>query len=132
MAKTKKYNTNQYPLQEETYQVIGICMEVHKILGKGFLEIVYKDAIEYEMRKRSIPYEREKKYEIQYKDAILPHQYYADFVVFENVILEVKAQEGLVEEHYSQVINYLAVSKCKIGLIVNFGKESLEYKRVIL
>ena len=73
-----------------------------------------------------------KKYEIQYKDTLLPHQFFADFVVFDNVILEVKAQEGLVEEHYSQIINYLAVSKCKIGLIVNFGKDSLEYKRLIL
>jgi len=102
------------------------------MLGKGFLEIVYKDAIEYEIRKKAIPYDREKKYEIQYKDTLLPHQFFADFVVFDNVILEVKAQEGLVEEHYSQVINYLAVSKCKIGLIVNFGKDSLEYKRLIL
>ena len=62
----KEYNRNNYPLQNETYQIIGICMEVHKLLGKAFLEIVYKDAIEYEMRKRSIQYEREKKYEIQY------------------------------------------------------------------
>ena len=62
----------------------------------------------------------------------MSHQFLADFVGFNNIILEVKAQEGLAEEHYSQVINYLAVSKCKIGLIVNFGKESLEYKRMIL
>ena len=128
----KEYNGNNYPLQDETYQIIGVCMEVHRILGKGFLEIVYKDAIEYEMRKKTIPYDREKKYEIQYKDTLLPHQFFADFVVFDNVILEVKAQEGLVEEHYSQILNYLAVSKCKIGLIVNFGKDSLEYKRIIL
>jgi len=128
----KTFNSNNYPLQDETYQIIGVCMEVHRMLGKGFLEIVYKDAIEYEIRKKAIPYDREKKYEIQYKDTLLPHQFFADFVVFDNVILEVKAQEGLVEEHYSQVINYLAVSKCKIGLIVNFGKDSLEYKRLIL
>lgn len=132
MATKNNYNNEKYPLQNETYQIIGICMEVHKILGKGFLEIVYKDAIEYEFRQRSIPYEREKRYEIQYKEIILPHYYQADFVVFGDIILEVKAQEGIVDEHYKYVINYLAASKCKIGLIVNFGMDSLEYKRVIL
>ncbi len=65
-----------YPLQEESYQVIGICMEVHRILGRGLLEIVYKDAIEYEFKKKSIPYEREKKYEVEYKDIILPHHFF--------------------------------------------------------
>ncbi|MCC6836413.1 MAG: GxxExxY protein [Cytophagales bacterium] len=107
-------------------------MEVHRILGRGFLEIVYKDALEYEFKNRKIKYEREKEYLIAYKDTILPHKFYADFVVFDKIILEVKAQEGIVEEHYSQVINYLAVSKCKIGLIYNFGSPSLEIKRVIL
>lgn len=128
----KKYDNKKYPLQQETYQIIGICMEVHKILGKGFLEIVYKDAIEYELKQKSILYEREKRYEIQYKEIILPHYYQADFVVFGDIILEIKAKEGIVDEHYKYVINYLAASKCKIGLIVNFGMDSLEYKRVIL
>ena len=127
----KKYDEKEYPLQKETYEIIGICMEVHKILGKGFLEIVYKDAIEYEFQKRNIPYEREKKYEVEYKDIILKHHYFADFIVYGNVILEVKSQEGVVDEHRKYVINYLTASKCKIGLIVNFGWDSLEHKRVI-
>jgi len=62
------YSDEKYPLQKESYELIGICMEVHRILGKGLLEIVYKDAIEYELRKRNVPFEREKKFEIQYKD----------------------------------------------------------------
>lgn len=66
----KKYSDENYPLQEESYQIIGICMEVHKILGKGLLEIVYKDAIEYEFKKNNIPYKREKKFVVEYKETI--------------------------------------------------------------
>jgi len=126
------YSSKQYPYQEESYEIIGICMEVQRILGKGFLEIVYKDAIEYEFNKKGIPYEREKKYEIEYKDIILPHHFYADFVVHDKIILEVKAQKGIVDNHYKWVINYLATSKCKLGLLVNFGEEYLDTKRLIL
>jgi len=126
------YPEEKYPLQQETYQIIGICMEIHRILGKGFLEIVYKDALELEFKQRPIYYEREKEYEVEYKGRILPHKFYADFVVFNEIILEVKAQTGIADEHYSQTINYLAVSICKIGLIVNFGETSLQTKRVIL
>ena len=127
-----KYDEQKYPLQKESYQVIGICMEVHRILGKGLLEIVYKDAIEFEFKQKGIPYEREKKYEIEYKGKILPHCFYADFVVDEEIILEVKANKGVIDEHYSQVINYLTLSKCALGLIINFGTDSLITKRLIL
>jgi GxxExxY protein len=122
----------KYPFQEETYKLIGVCMEVHRNLGKGFLEVVYKDALQYELRKVNIGFEREKKFEIAYKDIILPHYYIADFVAFGKIIIEVKAQENVAENHYKQVINYLAVSKLKLGLIINFGEESLKFKRVAL
>jgi GxxExxY protein len=118
--------------KDEAFQIIGICMDVHSLLGGGFFEIVYKDAIEYEFRKMNIPYKREREYDISYKDIILPHKYYADFVVFDKIILEIKAVDGLVDEFIKQTINYLAVSKCKLGLIVNFGKEKLTYKRIVL
>jgi GxxExxY protein len=127
-----KYPDDKYPLQSESYQIIGLCMEVHRILGKGLLEIVYKDAIEYEFKQKNIPYVREKQFKVEYKGVVLPHFFYADFVVFDNIILEVKAQKGIVDEHYSWVINYLAVSKCPLGLIVNFGENSLATKRVVL
>ena len=107
-------------------------MEVHNILGKGLLEIIYKDAIEYELKEKEIPYEREKKFEVEYKGLILPHPFFADFVVYDNIILEVKAQKAIVAEHYSWVLNYLSISKCPIGLIVNFGESSLKTKRIIL
>ena len=127
-----KYSEKEYPLQKESYMIIGICMEVHRILGKGLLEIVYKDAIEYEFKKKKIAYEREKKYEVEYKGILLPHYFFADFVMFDKIILEVKAQKGIVDEHYRWVINYLGISKCPLGLIINFGENSLVTKRVIL
>lgn len=68
--------------KEESYRIIGICLDVHNNLGAGFLEIVYKDALEYEFRNADIHYEREKLYEVNYKGIILPHKFYADFVVF--------------------------------------------------
>lgn len=126
------YENEKYPLQEETYQIIGIAMDIHKVLGKGFSEIVYKDAFEYEFKKHSVFFEREKEYLINYKGTILPHKFYADFVVFDKIILEIKSKKGIVDEHYAQVINYLAISKLEIGLLINFHEKSLEYKRVIL
>jgi GxxExxY protein len=118
--------------KEESFRIIGLCMEVHNNLGKGFLEIVYKDALEYEFRKDNIPFEREKEYVVNYKDVVLPHKFYADFVVFDKIILEVKGIAGIAEEHIAQTLNYLKVSGLKLGLIVNFGELSLQYKRVVL
>ena len=118
--------------KEEAYQIIGVCMDIHNVLGGGFLEIVYKDAIEYEFQKQSIFYEREKQFDIQFKETTLPHKYFADFIVYDKIILEVNAVEGIADEFLKQTINYLAVSKCKLGLIVNFGRDKLSYKRVVL
>lgn len=118
--------------KEEFYKVIGICMEVHRILGRGFLEIVYKDALDYEFRLNNIIYEREKVFKINYKKVILPHKFYADFIVYNNIILEVKAVNGIVDELIKLTLNYMACSKCKLGIVVNFGEDSLRYKRLIL
>ncbi|MBI2968933.1 MAG: GxxExxY protein [Bacteroidetes bacterium] len=116
----------------ETHKIIGICMEVHRILGKGFLEIVYKDAIEYECNSRKYEYEREKEFTIHYKHIILSHKFYADFTLFNKIILEVKSCNGIVDKFVARTLNYLAASKLKVGLIVNFGKDSLEWKRLIV
>ena len=118
--------------KKESYKIIGICMEVHRILGKGHSEIIYKDAIEYELKLAEIPYSREKKYKIDYKDIILKHSYNADFVVYDKIILEVKAIETLTNSNIKQTLNYLASSKLKLGLLVNFGEDSLKYKRIVL
>ena len=119
-------------LKDDTYILIGLCMEVHRELGHGFNEIVYKDAIESELNEKGIHYERERQYRIKYKETILPHSYFADFVVCDKIILEIKAAEGgLGDAYISQTINYLKASGCKIGLLVNFGRRSLEYKRLV-
>ncbi|MFM9909330.1 MAG: GxxExxY protein [Chitinophagaceae bacterium] len=126
------YELDKYPYQDETYKIIGKAMEIHRILGKGFSKIVYKDAFEYEFKLDGILYEREKEYLINYKGIILTHKFYADFVVFDKIILEVKSKRGIVEEHYAQVMNYLAISKLEVGLLINFHERSLEHKRIIL
>lgn len=127
-----QYEQEKYPYQDETYKIIGIAMEIHRELGKGFSEIVYKDAYEYEFKHNGILYEREKEYAVNYKGTILPHKFYADFVVFDKIILEVKSKKGIVEDHYAQVMNYLAISKLEVGLLINFHEKSLEYKRIIM
>lgn len=118
--------------KEEAYQIIGKCFEVHNNLGPGFLEIVYKDALEYEFKKACIPYKREQKYEVNYKGIILPHKFYADFVVFDKIILEVKAVGGIVDEFVAQSINYLKVSGNKLALLINFGELKLNSRRLVL
>jgi len=87
--------------------------------------------LEYEFKKAGITYEREKMYEVNYKGIILPHKFYADFVINEKIILEVKAVAGINEEFLAQAINYLKVSENKLALIVNFGELKLNYKRVV-
>jgi len=118
--------------QYEAYRIIGICMDVHNNLGAGFLEIVYKDALEYEFKKAQIQFEREKEYLVNYKNVILPHKFYADFVVFNKIILEIKGKSSIAEEHEAQAINYLKVSGNKLALIVNFGEMKLNYRRIVL
>ena len=118
--------------KEECFSIIGICFEVHNNLGAGFLEIVYKDALEYEFRKAGIPYEREKEYLVRYKEVILPHRFFADFVVHDKIILEIKGVSGIADEFIAQAINYLKVSGNKLALIVNFGEMKLNYKRIVL
>jgi GxxExxY protein len=103
-----------FPFKEETYDIIGLCMEVHKQLGHGFLELVYNDAIEWEAKTKDILYEGEKEFSIAYKEIILLHKFYADFILFENIILEVKAvDDGISNDFIAQVLNYLKASDCK-------------------
>lgn len=107
-------------------------MQVHNELGHGFLEIVYKDALQIEFSQEGIPFEREKEYPVYFKGILLPHRFYADFVVYDKIILEVKSISYLTDEHIAQTINYLKVSGCKLGILVNFGRGKLEYKRLLL
>jgi GxxExxY protein len=117
--------------KNEVYQIIGACMNVHNELGHGFLEAVYGDAFMIEFQEQGIPFSRERKFEIEYKSQILTHSYNADFVVFDSIILELKAASAIVDEHIAQTLNYVKASNLRLGLLVNFGREKLQYKRLI-
>jgi len=106
-------------------------MEVHNNLGMGFKEAVYKDALEIEFKSREIPFTREKQYKIEYKGIVLPHKYYADFIIYDSIILEVKSTAFIVDNFIAQTINYLKASGIKLGIIANFGEKSFAYKRVV-
>jgi GxxExxY protein len=121
----------EYIHQEESYKIVGILYEVHKNLGRGFSEIVYKDAIEYELQLQNIPYQREKEFSVNYKDTILKHKFYADFVIYNKIILEVKTVDCFNNAHYNQCLNYLKISKNKLAILANFNLISLEYKRIV-
>lgn len=97
------YSKDNFPLKKETFEIIGLCMEVHRGLGKGLLEVAYKDAPEHELKLNQINFERERKYEIEYKGIILPHYFVADFVI-NDIIVEIKAQNGISSDHQAQII----------------------------
>ena len=118
-------------LKDESYKIIGACMEVHNELGFGFKEIIYKDALELEFKELKIPYLREKAYKIMYKGKILPRKYYADFVIYESIILEVKAMPLIINNFVLQTRNYLKASGIRLGIIANFGEKSFASKRVV-
>jgi GxxExxY protein len=112
--------------KQECFQLVGLGMEIHRELGKGHNEIIYKDALVVELSRAAIPFFREKNYEVTYKGVVPPHYYYADFVVWDKILFEAKAVERLTDSHLKQVLNYLAASKLRLGLLVNFGGDSLE------
>ncbi|THV59165.1 GxxExxY protein [Flagellimonas alvinocaridis] len=123
---------SQIIYKNESYFVIGLCMDVHNELGKGFSEAVYSDALEIELKSNGVPFKKEVKFDIIYKGKKLKHHYFADFIVDDKIILELKAVEKISSSHVKQTLNYLAASKLKLGIIVNFGEDQLTYKRVLL
>ena len=106
-------------------------MEVHRTLGHGFLEAVYQEALELEFKDRKIQYSREKPLTIFYKGRQLCKEYSADFVCYDKIIVELKALTELNSVHESQLINYLKATKLRIGVLINFGAPSLEFKRFV-
>ena len=115
-----------------TYAIIGAAMEVHSVLGCGFLEAVYQEALREEFDRASIPYQKEVGLDIRYKDQKLPVSYRVDFICYESVLVELKALSGISGSEEAQILNYLKASDLKTGLLLNFGKPSLEYRRFVL
>jgi len=117
--------------KEESFEIIGAAMAVHRELGSGFLEAVYQEALAIEFDKRNIPFRKEQKLEINYKGIILSKHYEADFICFDKIIVEIKARSELTGIDESQVINYLKATGYELGILINFGLPSLVHKRLI-
>jgi len=126
------YSAKEYPYQEEMYKIIGACMEVHKELGYGFLESVYQEALCIELTRREIPFEADKLLFVYYKDVKLKKTFKADIYAYGYIIVELKAVMGSLDLHSPQVINYLTTTKHELGVLVNFGMPSLQWKRYIV
>ena len=124
-------NKNTDERDPRTYVIIGAAMEVHKELGSGFLEAVYQEVLAIELSKRDISFRREIALPLRYKGEILSTSYRADYICFESVVVELKAISRLSGKEESQIMNYLKATGLTTGLLLNFGSESLEYKRFI-
>jgi len=125
-------NQQKLVYKEEAYKIVGACMTVHRELGCGFLEAVYAEALEMEFQLQGIPYKREVPIRIEYKGKTLKKSYIADFICYDKIVLELKAINFLDSVHESQVLNYLKATQNKLGILVNFGEQSLKYKRIVL
>jgi GxxExxY protein len=112
-----------------TYAIIGAAMEVHRRIGPGFLEAVYHEALEIELTARKIPFASEVRIPIRYRDRTLTSFFQADFICFEQVIVEIKALKELTNIEEAQALNYLRVARLSVGLLINFGTPSLQRKR---
>ena len=120
----------QYKYSELTGKILGCAFEVHKILGNGFQEVIYQRALKIEMRKQLIPFKREYEMPIFYKEEQIGTRR-VDFLVEKVVSVEIKAIIRLEDVHLAQAINYLEAYNLEIGMLINFGAKSLEYKRLI-
>ena len=116
---------------DRTYRIIGAAMEVHKELGSGFLEAVYQEALENEFVFRTVPHKAQPHIKIYYKNKPLDKTYQPDFICYDEVVVEIKAISQLTGTEESQLINYLKSTGLNTGLLINFGRNSLEYKRMI-
>ncbi len=117
--------------KEESYKIVGACMKVHSKLGPGFLEAVYQEALEKEFIAQEIPYEREKSLSLFYEGKKMDKGYRADFVCHDKIIIELKAVSFIAKDNFKQTRNYLKATKYRLGILVNFGKPSLEYHRIL-
>lgn len=117
--------------KDEVYKIIGAAMEVHNELGYGFLEAVYQESLQIELEERNIPFKREHEIDVFYKDIKLDKGYRADFLCYDEIIVELKSSKEFCPEDFAQILNYLKATERKVGLLINFGKERLEYKRFV-
>lgn len=117
--------------KDECFKIIGCAMEVHRELGSGFLEAVYQEALALEFKQQKVPFIEQAAIDLYYKEVLLNKKYVCDFIVYNNIVLELKAVDQLKSEHIAQVLNYLKGTGLKLGVLINFGAKSLQYKRII-
>jgi GxxExxY protein len=125
-------NNQDLIFKEEAYKIIGAAMTVHRELGCGFMEAVYAEALEIEFKEQNIPYCREAVLTINYKGQPLNKQYAADYICYDKIIVELKAASFLESSHDAQVLNYLKATGYRLGVLINFGEQSLKYKRFVI
>ena len=119
--------------KEESYRIIGACFEVYKEMGCGFLEPVYQECLEIELTLQSIDFKSQAELKLSYKGRLLSSKYIPDFVLFDKIVVEIKAAKELTDAHRAQVHNYLKATGYRLGLLVNFGHfPKLEYERIVL
>jgi len=121
-----------YPHDERTYQIIGAAMEVHRTLHRGLFEKLYCEALAVEFELRQIPFDDKCSCQLVYKDRPLSGHYWLDFVCYGEVVVEVKAVSALTPADEAQILNYLALTHKRVGLLLNFGAKSLQYQRFVL
>ena len=117
--------------REEAYKIIGCAMKVHSELGPGFLESVYHEALEIMFQKENVPYRHEHVLKIEFLGRMLKKEFVPDFICYDKIIVELKAQDEIVGINRSQAISYLCASKMKLSLLINFGAEHLQYERLV-
>ncbi len=117
--------------EKESYNVLGACIAVHKKLGNGFSEEIYQEALQKEFAKRNLPYEKQKNLELFYDGMPLDKPFVADFVCYDKIILQVEVMHALLENLKRQMINSLKATNFELGLLINFGEESLKWNRLI-
>ena len=120
----------KFLFEEESYAIRGCLMSVFNELGSGFLEKVYQEALEREFIERKIPYKREAPLTIMYKGVPLKQEYYADFICYDKIIVELKAVSELSDVHSAQVFNYLKATGLDLAILVNFGEKNLKIERL--
>ena len=117
--------------RNEYFKIKGAAIEVHKRLGSGFLEKVYQDELEIEFQLMGIPYEREKQIKVKYRGIELEHDFFADFLCYGKIVVELKAVSAIEDIHKAQVLNYLHATEMDLGILINFGEPSLVTHRLI-
>lgn len=124
--------TEDFPLKEETYEVLGACFEVYNEMGWGFLESVYQECLETELTSRAIEFRSHPLVRLQFKERMLEKSFAPDLLCFDEVIVEIKAVRKLAADHRAQLINYLKACHLDVGLLVNFGSyPKLEFERFV-